>query len=174
MNKFILAASAAAAAFAMAPTANAAAFDIELAQNGNTFTADYGNMGDLGIAFTDTFTFFPSITDAVGGFTLSHLQLDAMSAITFTAIWLNDIDLMPYLVSFGDGQGIAKANLLLGAGQHVLTISGEAGANASYSGTVNFITSPIPEPTTWAMMIVGLAAVGFTMRRSHTTRVAFS
>jgi hypothetical protein len=34
---------------------------------------------------------------------------------------------------------------------------------------------PVPEPTTWAMMLGGIAAVGFAMRRRPaTTRVSFS
>lgn len=36
------------------------------------------------------------------------------------------------------------------------------------------ITAPVPEPTTWAMMIVGFGAVGTTMRRRQKVRVSLA
>lgn len=36
---------------------------------------------------------------------------------------------------------------------------------AAYSGVIRFAPGAVPEPLTWAMMIIGFAAVGFSMRR---------
>lgn len=176
MKNYLLAASAAIAAVAMAPAANAANFTINLMQSGNVYSADYGNSG-LNGDFTDVFTFTPATPDAFGDVTLIQFGSIAASRMTFSAISLDGIDLMPFLHSRNGGNGwdIMVGDLFFGAGEHVLTISGNGGGDASYAGTVNFFAAPIPEAGTWAMMIFGLAAVGFTMRRrSYTARVAFS
>jgi hypothetical protein len=49
------------------------------------------------------------------------------------------------------------------------------GTNASYGGNLTF--APVPEPMTWAMMILGFAVVGFAMRRrreDQTARVRYA
>lgn len=51
----------------------------------------------------------------------------------------------------------------------------DAGATVSQGGTFNFtIRSAVPEPQTWAMMIVGFGIIGAALRRSSVRRtVAF-
>jgi hypothetical protein len=67
-----------------------------------------------------------------------------------------------------------------------------AGTNGSLINTVSFsnnpatdafesanfsVTAPVPEPATWAMMLVGFGGIGFAMRRRKskvTTNVAFA
>lgn len=55
--------------------------------------------------------------------------------------------------------------LSLSTGPHAITINGNitSGPTASYSGTVNF-NLPLPEPATWAMMLLGFAGIGLAMR----------
>jgi len=38
----------------------------------------------------------------------------------------------------------------------------------------NVAIAPVPEPATWAMMMLGFGAVGFAMRRRQNTRVSFA
>lgn len=52
--------------------------------------------------------------------------------------------------------------------------AGDAGPG-SYNGSLSFAaaaapTAPVPEPATWAMMLVGFGAVGFGMRRRRGDR----
>jgi len=177
MNKFLLAASAAVAALTMAPAAQAAPFDVHLIQNGNSFTADFGN-GGLNGSFSDTFTFLPSLAPSLGDIGIMQIGSNER-AIEFTTLTFNGVNLLPLLSTQPGGQSLIYFEVPLDAGKHVLSVAGnvlgvEGMGNASYSGNVNFVTAPVPEPTTWAMMIFGIAAVGFTMRRSQTARVAFS
>jgi len=44
----------------------------------------------------------------------------------------------------------------------VLTVKGSSQANGAYNVTYSFA---VPEPATWALMILGFGAVGFAMRR---------
>jgi len=52
------------------------------------------------------------------------------------------------------------------AGNHQITVNGNVVGTrkaGSYVGNMNI--SPVPEPATWAMMLLGFGAVGFAMRR---------
>ena len=66
----------------------------------------------------------------------------------------------------------------LAAGAHAIFVngnvitSGPGKAAASYAGTLNLVTA-IPEPATWAMMIVGFGAAGSLVRRRRSS-VAFA
>jgi hypothetical protein len=48
--------------------------------------------------------------------------------------------------------------------------------NSNISFAITQATGAVPEPATWAMMILGMGAVGFAMRRKSkvTTRVSFA
>ena len=52
------------------------------------------------------------------------------------------------------------------------------GQHISQEGTVQFasVKSAVPEPATWAMMLMGFGAIGFAMRRRQklTTRVSYA
>ena len=63
----------------------------------------------------------------------------------------------------------------LATGDYFLEFTGDAGATASYGGgTVNTVAA-VPEPSTWAMMIIGFAGVvfmGMRKRRESNFRIA--
>ena len=53
-------------------------------------------------------------------------------------------------------------------GNFVIKISGTAsGAFTGYTGNIT-LTTPVPEPETYAMMLAGLGLMGFTVRRRRT------
>jgi len=73
----------------------------------------------------------------------------------------------------------------LGTGNALQSLSGaaytgliDAGSGQTYdlpfriNGTV--ATGAVPEPATWAMMLIGFGALGFTMRRRNDVRVRFA
>ena len=54
-----------------------------------------------------------------------------------------------------------------------ITVSGTvASQSGSYAGTFNLgqVTAPVPEPATWALMLVGFGAVGYSLRSRKTLR----
>jgi hypothetical protein len=65
----------------------------------------------------------------------------------------------------GDTQQQQLTNVSLNSSNfYVITISGKGTKSTSgYSG--NLSSTAVPEPGTWAMMLVGFGAVGFAMRR---------
>lgn len=67
-------------------------------------------------------------------------------------------------------QKFSASNLPITAGvANTLVISGLSRGLGQYSGTLTFLPSAVPEPGTWAMMLLGFGAVGFAMRRRRRT-----
>lgn len=48
---------------------------------------------------------------------------------------------------------------------NTISVSGIGRGFVSYGGNATFVPSAVPEPGTWAMMLLGFGAIGFAMRR---------
>ena len=55
----------------------------------------------------------------------------------------------------------------LAAGDYRLTINGISPNSGSFTGNVRITTGAVPEPGTWALMLLGFGAVGLAMRRKR-------
>jgi len=67
--------------------------------------------------------------------------------------------------------GVPITNGVLNTIQVIGTVTGSNG----YTGTATFAASAIPEPASWAMMLVGFGAIGAASRRRRVrTSVSFS
>ena len=65
------------------------------------------------------------------------------------------------------------SSLFLDAGAYTLTINGENRSTGSLGGTITINEVPaVPEPGTWAMMLLGFGAAGYAMRRRRTPALA--
>ena len=70
------------------------------------------------------------------------------------------------LGTIGSSAFIGNVPIFSGA-FNTLTVNYLANGAASYGGQLRFTPGGIPEPMTWAMMIIGFAATGFAMRRRN-------
>jgi PEP-CTERM motif len=70
-------------------------------------------------------------------------------------------------VFFQATQVLSIAPVALAAGTYSLVISGEVIGQfgGGYTATLALAAAPVPEPETYAMMLAGLAALGFLARR---------
>jgi len=59
----------------------------------------------------------------------------------------------------------------LGASTYTLSINGNNSGAGSLGGSIT-IRQAVPEPSTWAMMLLGFGAVGFAMRRRRAPVLA--
>lgn len=114
-----------------------------------------------------------SFTD-VFNFTLSAAW-DANAEISTIILRSKDIDFSSILL---DGFGFDQVGFdpntevwqldvsSLAAGPHSVTVNGSISGpgGGAYSGTIN-VAPPVPEPATWAMMLLGFGAIGYAMRR---------
>jgi PEP-CTERM motif-containing protein len=73
-----------------------------------------------------------------------------------------------------DCQGFG-GNAILTAGLYYLQIEGFAGGTAGYGGTISTANvGAVPEPSTWAMMVLGFAGIGYmAMRKRRREGSAF-
>ena len=118
--------------------------------------------------FTEWLTF---TNDIAGNYALT---LDTSSSgIDFTSAILTGPG-GPYALMEEFDNGISEfwnlSSLFLEAGTYTLTINGNNSSTGSLGGTVTI--NAVPEPGTWAMMLLGFGAAGFAMRRRRAPVLA--
>ena len=139
---------------------------------GVTFAAGFLDLG--GPSPFDNFVTFTEALAGTYGFTLTTTNSGAGTPqaaagdLDFTAAWLSDglggtWNLFPDADNNDVNEDWGRAGLFLPAGTYTLHIQGTRGSNASYEGGIAF--AAVPEPATWAMMLIGFGAVGYSMRR---------
>ncbi len=178
MKKAIYLAAAATAIFAMAPSAQAATYICGVDSACSFNETPYGT-GGYGLSVNQTNPTF----DDYFQFTLNHSYNLTVSLTSNSGIFSYDVTELlagseagAQLGTFTNNGESGQLVLAVGAGTYLVHIKGALNdglKGGTYNGTIEL--NPVPEPASWAMMIAGIAAVGFTMRRrTHTARLAFS
>lgn len=182
---------AAASALALSSTANAAIITPGspppgvFVVTGNPFTgtspvtATIGNTPQVGgtvaapASFSDSFLFTigPPGGALIGTgsgsiITSTSLQFSATD-LDLTSVIVNGVALTISRTGGGMIESSGTSNVNIFSGQlNNITITGLSRGLGSYGGNLTFIpTAAVPEPGTWAMMLVGFGAIGFSMRR---------
>jgi hypothetical protein len=130
----------------------------------------------------DTFTLLPPLSGAVTSFVLSNpieLSPSALGTNTLTII-IGGVTYTDHLTETSNpfGQVVLTGELVggtLGPNTTSLNISytqtGGAGNGISASATYA-VSTPVPEPSTWAMMMLGFGGLGYAaFRRASKSRV---
>jgi len=143
--------------------------------DGPTTVADVTTIGFTEAQLTSpTFTENVVFTNTLAG--LYSITLTTSSpAVDFTSAILSGLG-GPYNLVEIDDDGTNEfwrlANpVTLGASQYTLAINGNNSGAGSLGGSIT-IRSAVPEPATWAMMLLGFGAVGFAMRRRRAPILA--
>jgi PEP-CTERM motif len=162
-----------------------AAIVANLGVNPNSATGDFSN-GNLPTgAFDDQYTFqlvggptfftvgsatnvYPNPTDFIANFTGSVFEIVGAVGGGDDLLVLGPATATPG--NCGANCQVFGGSALLDAGSYYLNISGVAGATAGYGGNLSTTqVGAIPEPATWAMMLLGFAGMGFMAYRKKTT-----
>lgn len=141
-----------------------------VAANAATLVIPFGNTPGTSGKFTDTYTFsFP--TAGTASITLTSMITGLKTNVNFlhNGVKFNGTSLAT--ISSGVVELLTLVNQPVAAGLQTLSVSGSAQKFGSYSGIVSFAS--VPEPASWALMIVGLGAVGYAMRR-RSAKVAYA
>lgn len=143
------------------------------ASTGDTTTIGFSEAGLGNPNFEESLSF----TNDMDGF-YSVLVGTSSASVDFTKAVLSgvtgSIDVLK-VFDKGDGESLyGEGNLL--AGMYTLTLSGTNNDTGAASGTITIrdMNSAVPEPATWAMMLLGFGAIGFSLRRRRGLTNALS
>jgi hypothetical protein len=179
--KSLVAITMAAAAALGAVSAEAATFPVgspnftATAGAGGTFSGAFKNTGIAAGNFSDTFTFtLPTDGLGSGTVTTSVTDLGSVNDLDFTSVTINGFAADITKTQQGRFEVAFINNVPIVAGElNRLVVTGVSRGNGAYGGQATFTPAAVPEPATWAMMIMGFGVVGYAMRRRRTA-VRFS
>lgn len=175
---------AGAIALAGASAASATVFPIDSNSDGNSYdgpgdnfyitvgtptapyiSAIFSNAFATPTSFDDSFTFtIPQ--NGLGGGSISVSIPTSVPLITLTDVIINGNSYAAELAA-NNGLTLSVFNVPINAFA-LNTIRVIGSGQGSYSGTVSFQATAVPEPAAWAMMLCGFGLVGFAMRRRRT------
>lgn len=195
MKKLFLYATVGVAAIAMAPAAYAAQ-TITISGPSGTFADDNVTAGTQSVSttpevagnqsgvnpltpfpigtagtFSRIFTFFTPTGFNLTNVTAQNIASSPLTNIDFSSVTLNGV---AFAVTNGVLDSAALFNQMLVTGAtNTLVVNGSTGGNAALSGNLSFAAvSAVPEPATWAFMLIGFGAVGYSMRKRPAYKLA--
>jgi hypothetical protein len=134
----------------------------------------FSNQGNQTVSPSAMFTFLtgiPNVTATVGASTIS-LSFDASGTFTvasfngLTITDLTDSDIVGVLLGSTNVAGFDASRLSFTSNSVSLNLQGlQTTSQSSIIANVSFAGAAVPEPATWAMMLVGFAGIGYTLRR---------
>jgi hypothetical protein len=171
MKKTLLAASAALALFGAAPAqANVPTLTLTPVGANGSMTGAFEHTdvdGDDQGSFPAEFIFNLPVSGLLSGTITSTFSDPTIGDIDFDVVRLNNVDFR--IVSTGRTEFRIFDPMFVEAGTYRLIIRGTSNGDASYAGTLAFAAQAVPEPATWALMILGFGGMGATLRRKRST-----
>lgn len=147
-----------AAGLAVSAGANAATYNLNTLSPGITTVPELVSPG----VFTDTIDFTIGSPSVVGtGVGSSTVTIFGTTVLDITGLTLTVFNSSN--VKIGGGSDINLGTL--GAGNYYAVITGTATGAGGGTYAESFKVSPVPEASTWAMMLVGLGMLGYMSKR---------
>lgn len=127
----------------------------------------YVNNASVQGIFLDTYNFSLNnphwVTGSINQFTLS---LGAYNVINIDGLALKLFDVSNnWLAEVG---GAGQISNMLAGGSYYVTISGIANGLAGGNYTFAAVAQPVPEPSSWSLLLAGLAVAGFMAFRRRS------
>jgi hypothetical protein len=172
MKKLVSTAAAAMMAMSLNYSAHAATvLTLSSPASDGSISGSFNNNNLAAGAFTDTFSFMLPFSGLAAATISSIFNTNQNNNLNFTSVTLNGTEFNTILT--GGTEFRSLSNQSFSAGLQTLIVSGISGGNSSYAGTLA-VTPSVPEPATWAMMLIGFGLVGFAMRKRSNVRTTVS
>ncbi|WP_374595421.1 FxDxF family PEP-CTERM protein [Aquabacterium sp.] len=166
--KYVSRLAAIAAFSTLAVAAQSAVAATDLGTLGNAYTVFGNNYGSPQASFTDYYTFNIASTGVVAGGTI-ELDFGNLYNLNVNSITLSGGTLggAGSLIDLNPNDGFAFSGL--GVGSYQMAISGSVTGllGGAYLGAVHAVTAPVPEPEHYAMALLGIAGIGWMVRRAR-------
>ena len=154
---------------ALAPAASATVYPVNTTPYftstpgpAGTFNGAFNIIGLPSGAFSDSFTFtLPESGLGSGSVTTSASVVGSPNDLDFLSVTINGLVAPIVLLdSSGLGEVATRNNVpIVGGVLNTITISGFSRGGGSYGGQLSFIPTAVPEPSTWAMLLVGFGMI---------------
>jgi hypothetical protein len=140
---------------------------------GDTTTINFG-LNPIVAGANNLFSSAFTINDTAAGIYSVNVGTSTPTGVTFTSGTLTDLltSTVYNLVVTDAGLGLRLGPPFTGAvslapGNYRLAVNGTDTLQngGSFAGTVTILTAAVPEPATWAMMLLGFGAIGLSMRK---------
>jgi hypothetical protein len=138
----------------------------DFATVGNTTTIGVTEAGLASPEFVESVSFTNALMSSVNiTFSTSDPDVNFLSLV-LTGGGMNTI--IPSTFNDGTLEQFGRSNIMLAADTtYTLTATGTNTNTGVASGTLTITSNPVPEPGTWAMMLLGFGAAGYSVRRSR-------
>ncbi len=135
----------------------------------NGSTGVFGNDLVSSPTFSDTINLGPLAPGAylISATISSTYQNDLDQNLDFTSVMFNGVEFNVALTGQNEFRFI---NSIASGNSNLFTIRGTSGGDASYAGTINVAT--VPEPSSWAMAMIGFFVIGSVIRRRPISNAA--
>jgi hypothetical protein len=132
---------------------------------GGITTINYGQNPISSPTFSGSF----SLTNTLSGL-YSIVLATSTPGVTFDSASLSGMGNTYTLGLFPDNTSLKLFPTLIQSGDYVFSFEGHSSGSGTLTGNVT-ITAAVPEPGTWAMMLLGFGAIGLTIRRRRQVKV---
>jgi hypothetical protein len=169
MKHLLLAVAAAATLSAAAPLANAATvLTFTFSADGKSAVASFNSSG-VGATFSDTYTF--TLPAGFASTALTSAAVNGTTDTAFSSVMMNGMTLTTNSSGAIDTKSLL--NVPVNPGANTLVVNGTSGGLYSYGGNISFAKlAAVPEPATWALMILGFGSAGAMLRRRRAALAA--
>jgi hypothetical protein len=167
MKNLLFAVAAAATLIVAAPLANAATvLTFTFSPDGNSAVAAFNSNG-VGATFSDTYTF--TLPAGFASTSLTTAAVNGMTDTAFSSVVLNGITLTTNSTGTIDEKSLL--HVAVNPGDNSLVVNGTSGGLYSYGGNISFakLVAGVPEPASWALMILGFGGMGAALRNKRRT-----
>lgn len=154
----------AASMFSLSAPASATSYLFDISINGLTGSGDFSTVGDASLSSS----LIDTLTGTFDGSSMTLLAPRSFfgndNLFTETSPYF-DFDGLSFAAGGSDYNIYSEGGNLVGCDPNL-----DCGLPASYS--FRTVQSGVPEPSTWAMLLLGFGAIGFSLRRVRRVRAA--